>query len=47
LLRDEGGSFGTKKEMPEAAERHRVGDLGIETRRIKEGVERNGGTCRY
>jgi len=33
--------------MPEAAERHRVGDLDIETRCMQEGVERNGGTCRY
>ena len=43
LLRDAGGIFGTRKWMPEEG----GGNLDIETRCMQEGVERNGGTCRY
>ena len=43
MLRDAGGIFGTRKWMPEEG----GGNLDIETRCMQEGVERNGGTCRY
>ena len=42
LLRDAGGSFGTKKWMPEAAERHRVGGFRYWDKFMQEGDERNG-----
>ena len=43
MLRDAGGIVGTRKWMPEGS----GWNLDIETRCMQEGVERNGGTCRY
>ena len=43
MLRDAGWIFGTRKWMPEEG----GGNLDIETRCMQEGVQRNGGICRY
>ena len=48
LLRDAGGNFwDPKMNAGSSSEAQGGGNLDIETRCMQEGVERNGGTCRY